>query len=195
MGKGDVRVRWDKPARRPRGCPLTPAQWAALPTSLSLRQISVSVKTGRCRRVTLITDLSDPATHPASQVAQWYRRRWEVETEVRHLKTTMNLEFLRARTAANVKRELLLRAIAYNVVRLAMLRAAERRGMQEDPGRISFADACRWLTLSRAAGVSLLALLVNPAPRPRTSRPRKLKYRGKNYGVLKAKPAPQRRIA
>jgi hypothetical protein len=76
-----------------------------------------------------------------------------------------------------------------------MLRAAERRGMQQDPGRISFADACRSLTLSRAAGVSLLALLVNPAPRPRTSRPRKLMYRGKNYGVLKAKPAPQRRIA
>jgi len=117
---------------------------------------------------------------------------WCNETDVRHLKRTMNLEFLRARTLANVER-VLLRAIAYNLVRLAMLRAADLRGI-DDPGRVSFADACRWLSTANAAGVPLTALLTNPARR-RTSRPRKLKYRGKNYGVLKTRPAPQKQVA
>lgn len=201
LGKGDVLVRWAKPERRPPGCPLTRTRWARLPGDLHLRQVTTSVRTGRCRRVMLITDLTDPLAHPASVVSDWYRRRWEVETDVRHLKQTMNLEFLRARTPGNVERELVLRAIAYNLVRLAMLRAAELRGIT-DPGRVSFADACRWLATSSskttgdaAAAVSLLrSLLINPK-RTRTTRPRKLKYRGKNYGVLKARPASQRSVA
>lgn len=200
LGKGDVLVRWRKPAQRPPGCPLTEAQWEALPGDTRrrpLRQVttSTSVRTaGRSRRVTLITDLTDATTHPAASIAAWYRRRWEVETDIRHLKRTMNLEFLRSRTPDNVKRELLLCGIAYNLVRLAMLRAASERGLA-DPTRVSFADACRWLTLHAAAtGVPLTSLLTNPR-RERSPRPRKLKYRGKNYGVLKTKPKPQKRVA
>jgi len=196
LGKRDLRVRWDKPTRRPPAGPLGARRWAALPGDLCLRQLTVAVRAaGRCRRVTLITDLTDPATHPAATLAEWYRRRWEIEIDVRHLKQTMNLEFLRAKTPGNVERELLLRAIAYNLVRLAMLRSAELRGIDDDPGRISFADACRWLTLLAAeSGVSLLALLVNPSRR-RKSRPRKVKYRGKNYRILTTRPAPQNRVA
>ena len=198
LGTGDTLVRWAKPRQRPPKGPTTPGEWAALPAELSLRQLTVTAAPGgaghRSRRLTLVTSLTDAATHPAATIAGWYRRRWEVETDVRHLKQTMNLEFLRARTPANVERELLLRAIAYNLVRLAMLRSAELRGTADDPGRVSFADACRWLSLAAATGVPLLALRVNPL-RPRTSRPRQVKYRGKNYRVLTTKPAPQSRVA
>ena len=119
----------------------------------------------------------------------------------------MNLEFLRTKSVANVERELLLRAIAYNLVRLAMVRAAELRNASVapageativDPTRVSFADACRWLMLGSrggpAAGVPLLKLLINPK-RNRTSRPRKGKYRGKNYRILTRKPARQEKVA
>lgn len=198
LGKGDLLVRWRKPERRPPKGPTSAPQWAALPDELQLRQLTVTATPGaghRSRRLTLVSSLTDAAAHPAAQLAQWYRRRWEVEQDVRHLKQTMNLEFLRTKTPENVERELLLRAIAYNLVRLAMLRAAELRGGADaDPGRVSFADACRWLMLDAAAGVSLLALVVNPL-RPRTSRPRKVKYRGRNYRVMKTKPVPQSRVA
>jgi hypothetical protein len=194
LGKGDLLVRWAKPQQRPPGAPLSPRAWSNLPAELRLRQLTVTTRTGRSRRVTLVTDLTDAAAHPATTIAAWYRRRWEVETDVRHLKRTMNLEFLRCRTTANVQRELLLRGIAYNLVRLAMLRSAQLRGIEEDPGRVSFADACRWLTTAGATGVCLLALIVNPKRR-RTSRPRKMKYRGKNYRLLTTKPAPQSRVA
>jgi hypothetical protein len=196
LGKGDALVRWHKPARRPPKGPTGAGDWAALPGELRLRQLSVGHAPGagyRSRRLTLVSSLTDAAAHPAATVAAWYRRRWEVETDVRHLKRTMNLEFLRARTPANVERELLLRAIAYNLVRLAMRRAAGLREV-DDPGRVSFADACRWLSAPAAAGAPLLALLVNPS-RPRTARPRKVKYRGKNYRVLTTRPAPQSRVA
>jgi len=196
LGKGDALLRWEKPARRPRSCRISTGGWRQLPMQRDLRQVSINVagprKGSRCRHLTLITSLLDPQTHPAAQIAAWYRRRWEIETDLRHLKSTLKLEFLRTQSVANVRRELLLRAIAYNLVRAAMLQAATLR--QLEPQRISFADACRWLRLTQAAGVSLLKLLINPQ-RVRRSRPRKLKYRGKNYRWLTTALAPQRRVA
>ena len=81
LGKGDTLVRWDKPGRRPPGAPLDARRWAALPGDLRLRQLTVAVRTGRCRRVTLVTDLTDARAHPAATIAAWYRRRWEVEID------------------------------------------------------------------------------------------------------------------
>lgn len=197
LGRGEALVRWDKPTRgRGKHAATTPlSRWRRLPQHLDLRQVTVSsasTKGSRCRGVTLITTLTDPQTHPASQLAEWYRRRWEVETDLRHLKATLRLEFLRTRSIANLRRELLLRQIAYNLVRLVMLRAAALRGVE--PQRVSFADACRWLALGELSGASLLKLLINPTRR-RRPRPRKLKYRGKNYRLLRSRVAPQRKVA
>jgi hypothetical protein len=202
LGRRDALVRWLRPERRPPGCPLTAGRWRALPPHLELRQLTVGVAPqprARCRSVSVITTLLDPRAHPAGRIADWYRRRWEVETDLRHLKATLRLEFLRTRSVANVRRELWLRAIAYNLVRLAMLRAAESRGGGGggggvDPQRVSFADACRWLRLAQASGVPLARLLINPR-RTRRPRPRKLKYRGKNYRLLTTRLAPQTRVA
>lgn len=198
LSKGDTLVCWRKPTRGRGNHAATPMRlWRRLPEQLNLRQITAStgsIKSSRCRRVTLITTLLDARTHPASVLAAWYRRRWEIETNLRHLKATLRLEFLRTRSVVNVRRELLLRMIAYNLVRIVMLQAATLRGGAVEPTRISFAEACRWLLLSQMSGVSLLKLLVNPARR-RRSRPRKLKYRGKNYRLLTTRVAPQRRVA
>jgi len=197
LGKNDALVCWRKPprGRGNRAAANPPTLWRRLPERLSLRQITLAAadsKGSRCRRITLITTLSDARTHPAAQLAQWYRRRWEIETNFRHLKSTLKLEFLRTKSVNNVRRELLLRMIAYNLVRVVMLKATARR--QSDAGRISFADACRWLLLSPMEGVSLLKLLINPA-RQRRGRVRKLKYRGKNYRLLTTRPARQKKAA
>jgi hypothetical protein len=194
LGKGDALVKWHQPARRPSAS--TPlGRWRRLPEHLMLRQVRISPKTSagyRSRRITIITSLRDARTYSATQISEWYRRRWEIETDLRHLKSTLKLEFLRTRSLANVKRELLLRAIAYNLVRLAMRAAAKQRGTE--PQRISFADACRWLRLRQANHVQLLKLLMIPK-RQRRGRPRKLKYRGKNYRLLTTRPIPQRKAA
>jgi Transposase DDE domain len=198
LGKGDALVRWRKPprGRGKRAATHPRALWRRLPAHLDLRQITVAAaaatRGSRCRRVTLITTLLDAEAHPAATLAAWYRRRWEIETDLRHLKGTLRLEFLRTKSVANVRRELLLRMIAYNLVRIVMLEAARQRKTAAQ--RVSFADACRWLLLSQLCGVSLLTLLINPVRR-RRPRPRKLKYRGKNYRLLTTRVAPQRRVA
>jgi hypothetical protein len=138
----------------------------------------------------LITTLLDPATHSLRQISEFYRRRWEIETDFRHLKQTLGLEILRTGSPDNVQRELLVRAIAYNLVRIVMLQAACVK--KTTPDRISFADACRWLLLP-LEDVPLSKLLTNPR-RDRPSRPRKLKYRGKNYRQLKHRPSQAKEL-
>lgn len=180
LGRNDALACWQKPARATTG--ITPKQWEQLPDRLQLRQITLSAaaRFGRSRRIHLVTTLLDPRTHGASEVGDLYRRRWEVETDFRHLKQTLGLEVLRSRSPANVRRELLLRAIAYNLVRIVMLRPADAK--QTTCDRISFADACRWLFLP-TDDVPLTKLLTNPK-RNRPPRPRKVKYRGRNYRQL-----------
>jgi hypothetical protein len=181
-------VVWDKPARRPGGVGVR--AWRRLPASLEgLRQLDVRVGRGRSRgRLVLLTDLPHAA---ARQLAEWYRRRWEVETNFRHLKRTLDLEFLTTRSVQAVRRELLLRQVAYNLVRLVMLRAA--RGHRVACGRIGFADAVQVLLHGDPA--SVLRLLRPTPARNRTPRPRRLKYRGKNYRSLTKRPVPQRKVA
>ena len=53
-----------------------------------------------------------------------YERRWRVELYFDDIKTTMQAAHMRCLTPAMVQRELLLHAIAYNLVRRIMLQSA-----------------------------------------------------------------------
>ena len=72
-----------------------------------------------------------------------YPRRWEVETNLRHLKQTLGMDVLRTKTVDGIEKELVMFAIASNLVRLVMLESAGRQGV--DPDQISFADSLSWL--------------------------------------------------
>jgi IS4 transposase len=52
----------------------------------------------RTRIITLVTTLLDPIDYPAEAIAELYLDRWQVETNFRHLKTTMGLEVLHCQT-------------------------------------------------------------------------------------------------
>lgn len=56
--------------------------------------------------------------------------------------TLIDPDVLRCKTEAGVRKEIYMLAIVYNLMRLVMLEAARRQGVQTD--RISFADALRW---------------------------------------------------
>lgn len=55
-----------------------------------------------------------------------YAKRWEVETDLRHLKHTLGMDVLRTKSLDGIHKELAMFAIVYNLVRLAMLEAAQR---------------------------------------------------------------------
>ncbi len=73
---------------------------------------------------------------PVETLVALYERRWRVELYFDDIKTTMQAAHMRCLTPAMVQRELLLHAIAYNLVRRIMLQSAWQEGAPLD--QISF---------------------------------------------------------
>src|SRR3954454_5303144 len=140
---------------------MTAEQYAALPAELIVRELRYH--TGRAgfrvRQVTLVTTLVDAELYPLEELAGLYRKRGEVEGNLKNLKTTMKMDVLRCETVAGVSKELLMFALVSNLVRMVMLEASRRQEVPLD--RISFVDALRWLKEARP-GVALPKLVVNP---------------------------------
>lgn len=170
---------------KPKICPswLTPEEWSHVPSVILVRELRYSLTaTGyRSRTVTLMTTLLDAGRYPAKAIAALYGQRWQVETNLRHLKVTLGLDVLHTKSVDGIYKELAMFAIAYNLVRLVMLEAATRQGVPSK--RISFVDALRWL---RDAGLNtpLTPLIVLPE-RPGRCEPRVRKRRPKNYPAMK----------
>ena len=158
------------------------ATWATLPATLLVRELRflTSQRGHRTRVITLVSTLLDPETYPASELAELYLKRWQIEVNFRHLKTTMKMEILHCKTVEGVLKELHMFAIAYNLVRLVMLKAAGEQNVPLD--RISFIDALRWLR-DAEADTLLNALVVNPA-RPNRLEPRVIKRRMKKFTLM-----------
>lgn len=177
LGRNDLLVRWLRPKERPAAMSLL--RWVGLPREVLLRQVSFRVKRKgfRTKEVMLITTLTDAEAYPAGELAELYARRWEVELDFRHLKTTLNLEQLRTRSIGQVRKELLVRQLAYNLVRLAMAEAAAL--LEVDVSRVSFADTLHWL-LYAADQLRPDCIIVNPLREERVE-PRRLKRQEKNY--------------
>ena len=77
----------------------------------------VEVPGFRRREITLVTTLLDAAAYPATELAELYFRRWQVELNFRHMKITMKMDVLRCETVEGVLKELAMFALAYNLVR------------------------------------------------------------------------------
>ena len=181
LGKHDQIVEWVKPPEAPAWMSAEP--YDALPASIEVRELRYQVRTPgfRSREITLVTSLLDPVKYPAPELIKLYRRRWEVETCLGHLKTTLGLDVLHCKSVEGVMKEMWMFVLVYNLVRMVMLEAARRQEVAVE--RISFIDALRWL--AHAPGdADLPALVVNPH-RPNRIEPRVLKRRKKEFPVMK----------
>jgi hypothetical protein len=154
--KGSPRSRWLK-ARgvddqlvawlQPKTCPswLAKETLAALPETLVLRAVRypISPPGFRTRQITLGTTLVDAAVYGVADLAELYRQRWQVETALAPLKTTMQRDVLHCKTVPGVLTEWTVFALVYNRVRRVMCPSAmlQRIGVE----RISLLDALRWL--------------------------------------------------
>jgi len=181
LGHCDQLVEWYKPQR----CPtwISAEVYAALPESLLVRELRYRIEQPgyRTREVLLVTTLLDPHAYPIAELAQLYFDRWRIEVNLRHLKQTLHLDVLRCKTVAGVHKELMMIALAYNLVRLVMLRAAQVQGVSVH--RLSFIDALRWLC-HVPEGQMLCSLLVL-AHRPGRFEPRVRKRRPKQFPLMK----------
>ena len=182
LGRFDQLVQYTKPPQGPEW--MEASAFAALPERIVVRELRyrTSVRGFRSHTITLVTTLVDADEYPAAELAALYRRRWEIETNFAHLKTTMRMDVLRCQSVPGVLKELAMFALVYNLVRLVMLSAA--RTMEVAVERISFVDALRWLAQADE-GTPPPIVRVNP-PRPNRCEPRVRKRRPKEYTLMNA---------
>jgi len=190
LGPLDQVVEYVKPQCRPRW--MDAKTYASLPDSIVVRELryTIELRGSRTQRVTLVTTLLDADRYPASELKALYKCRWQVETNLGHLKTTMGMDVLHTKTVEGVLKEVTMFALAYNLVRMVMLEAAREETVDLD--RVSFIDAMRWLASSRTRGRPL-GLVMNPS-RPDRLEPRVRKRRPKEYPLMK-KPRDELRQA
>lgn len=198
LGRNECLQTWKKP--KDRGQRWTVEEWQALPLTMAVRIIRFTVpqKGFRPETITIVTTLLDPRKYPTADLIDLFRHRWDVELRLRDIKTTMGMSKLLSRTPAQVRKELTMYAICYNVLRGLMSKAAARSGLAIS--RISFKGTAehlhQWLPLfmridlprgrRRALlGHFLTAITSAPVPdRPNRYEPRVIKGRAQPYKYM-----------
>ena len=175
-----VGVDWLKPTTVPEW--MSPQQYAQLPNCLEVRELRYRVppKGFRVETITLVTTLVDSALYSLVDLANLFFAKWGMETNFAPFKTTMGLEVLKCQTVNSVLKELIVFALIYNLVRLAMGQAARRQQVAIE--RLSFIDALRWLA-SAQDDEPLPTRVINPH-RPDRYEPRVRKRRPIAIGSL-----------
>ena len=127
ISKTERIVTWYRTAVPSKG--YTRDEWKALPKTMTVREIQVTVKQSgfRTKSYTLLTTLRDTRRYTTEDFATLYRRRWQVELRFDEIKTHMGMVELHCKSPEMVQRELLMFLIAYNLIRLTMLKAAEEQ--------------------------------------------------------------------
>jgi hypothetical protein len=204
LGKGDHLVEWI--------CPARPAwmdreTYARMPASIELREVLVQVKQPGFRNESLVvvTTLCQAEEWPAKEIAELYRGRWLAELDIRTIKITLDMDVLRCKTPAMVRREIWTHLLAYNLIRRSILQSAQASGLS--PRELSFtaamqAIAASWLVAALSNG-STLAVLVEThlrnlaghrvGHRPNRVEPRAVKRRPKSRRLL-TKPRAEARL-
>jgi hypothetical protein len=120
VGNCDKSVTWSKPKSCPKG--LNKDEFDALPPSITVREIYyyIVIPGFRTQQVSLITTLLDKATYSTLEIVGLYGKRWEVELDLRHLKTTLGMDVLRCKTPPMIRKEIHVFLLAYNLLRSLM---------------------------------------------------------------------------
>ena len=79
LGTRDHLVRWPKPAARPER--MTPEHYASFPDAITVREVKVAHQV-------LVTTLIEHRQVSKDDLSALYARRWNVELDLRNLKTT-----------------------------------------------------------------------------------------------------------
>jgi hypothetical protein len=189
LGENDQLVWWIKPKVKPTW--MTADQWQQVPEKLLVRELRRQVSgDGGSVTLTMVTTLSDAKEYPAEGLLDLRQRRWDIETDLASLKTTMGMDVLRCKTVAGVKKELAMFALAYNLVRAAMIEAARRQKVAVRD--VSFADTLQWMRHARAGDEMPRIAVIRR--RPGRAEPRVRKRRGKPYDHM-TKPRDKLRAA
>jgi hypothetical protein len=193
IGSNQWRVRLDlAPQLRKR------YQDGSLPRYVPVRLIRVPFRRkGQRKHLWLVTTLLDPQRYSRSSIIKLYRQRWEIETRIGSLKTTLQMNVLQSKKVENVYSEVAATVLAHNLVWTLIHQTAQHTHIHAD--RISFLGAVRTvlafsLQLQTSNPIERLkihtAMLHHIASqtnayRPDRIEPRLIKRQTRKFGFLK----------
>ena len=196
-GESDKLVIWYKPRKCPQG--LSENAFAALPSTLVVREIYyyIIIPGFRTQQISLITTLLDAKIYPTLELVRLYGLRWDVEVNLKHLKSTLGMDVLRCKTPPMIRKELYVYLLAYNLLRTLMWQASTTYGVP--PVRLSLQGTRQHLNhfipqMLAISGVkrhhiyqTLLKVIVHKSvpTRPGRAEPRVRKRRPKAYPSMK----------
>jgi Transposase DDE domain len=136
LGREDHIVTWTRPAHVPAW--MSRDEYRAMPARITVRELRVRIKdkTKRVRDLVIVTTLADSTIYQAAELGGLFRQRWHAELDLRSLKSEMQMEMLRTRSPAMVRKEVAMHLLAYNLIRGIMAEAARAREIK--PRTISF---------------------------------------------------------
>ncbi|HEY9783158.1 MAG TPA: IS4 family transposase [Leptolyngbyaceae cyanobacterium] len=197
IGSCDKLVTWRKPEKCPQG--LTQEEFIALPKTFTVREIYyyIFIPGFRTQQVSLITTLLDTTIYPCLKIVELYGERWNVELNLKHLKTTLGMEVLQCKTPSMIRKELYVYLLAYNLLRTLIWSAGNTYGTP--PLRLSLQGTRHHLdnfipkllaatsTQREQIYCTLLKVIVHKSvpDRPGRSEPRVRKRRPKSYPLMK----------
>lgn len=153
--------------------------FALLADTVVVRELAYTLKKPgfRSNTIILVTSLLDSKKYPKQAIAELYGMRWEVETNIRHLKTTMGMDSLHCKTIDGVMREIFVFSLVYNLVRTAMIDIANHNKLPIK--QISFIDTLRWIRDGKNNHIFHRPII--NTPRPGRKHPRVIKLRPKAF--------------
>jgi len=195
LGTNDHVVEWQRPVR-PEW--MTQEEYETFPKTLTVREIRVYVNEPgfRVESLVVVTTLLDDEEYTFEDIADLYNERWHVELDIRALKMSLQMDYLRCQTPFMIEKEIWSNVLSYNLIRKVAAQAAVRHRLH--PRQISF-EATRkavessWNVLSEAAlpkqlllGRFLLKELSKKrvGKRPGRTEPRAVKRRPKPHKLL-----------
>ena len=169
---------------------MDPETYCSCPRQILVRQV-VKRQRGYEPRI-FLTTLTDANQISDRQIVKLYLLRWNVETDFRSLKCSLNAGILSCRSPEMIEKELAVHLLAYNLTRLLMNEAAALCGCE--PRSISFRNAVQlwgawslngcelnewqWIELLKAIGARRVG------NRPGRREPRAVKRRPKPRPLL-----------
>lgn len=126
LGIGDHIVQWQRPLNCPQS--MSRAEFEALPASIQVREVHLLIQQPgfRAKAIILVTTLLDPKRYSKAKLAELYQLRWHAtEVNLRHLKTTLKMEMIAAKTPEMVQKDIYMHLLAYNLLRTLMWQSAQ----------------------------------------------------------------------
>jgi len=183
LGERDHLIILTKPILKPRW--MSQQDYEQAPDQLTVRELATGGKV-------LVTTLLCSKDTPKAALKALYRERWQVELDLRCIKTTLGMETLSCKTPPMAEKEVWTYLLAYNLIRIMMAEAA--LFTEQLPRQLSFKHTVQLWVAWRRCGPDyrdgdfekLLLFIAQQkvGRRPDRIEPRAVKRRSKPFPLL-----------